>query len=73
MLVILRSFTVREFGGCRIRCRYASGSRPRSVAILSSWASNAKRGWVVPWPRFGPHGGLFVYTRTPSNLYAGMR
>ena len=73
IVVMRRSLIVREFAGCRIRLRYSSGSRLRSWAILSSWASNANRGWVVPCPRFGPHGGLFVYTRTPSNLYAGTR
>src|SRR5260370_28514897 len=28
-----------------------------------------KRGCGVPWPRLGPHRGLFVNTPTPPNLY----
>src|SRR5947209_4926274 len=55
MVVMRRSFTVRLFAGCRTRSRYSIGSRPRSVAILSSWHSNAYRGCVVPCPRFRPH------------------
>jgi hypothetical protein len=43
------------------------GSICSSAATLSSEISNANRGCTDPWPRFGPHGGLFVYTRVESN------
>ena len=49
------------------RCR-AAARRDRSSrrsAILSSCTSWPKRDCGVPWPRFGPHGGLLVKTRQP--------
>src|SRR5262245_30456439 len=71
MLPTRRKLAVSEFGGWSVFNRSSAGSIPRSHAILSIWTSSANRGWGVPWPRFGPHGGLFVKTRTPSNLYFG--
>ena len=39
--------------------------RCRCSAILSSCTSWPNRDCGVPWPRFGPHGGLLVKTRQP--------
>ena len=47
--------------------RISMGSMPSCSATSSSWHSKAKRGCTEPWPRFGPHGGLFVNTRVESN------
>ena len=68
-----RPFTVRLFGGCSTRSRYSIGSRPSSVGDLVELALEREARLHVPWPRLGPHGGLFVNTRAPSNLYAGIR
>ncbi len=46
--------------------RSSAGSLPSFSAILSSWTSTAKRGWVEPWPRLGPQAGLLVYSRMLS-------
>src|SRR5919199_5650401 len=70
-VVIVRWFTVLLKLSTTNFLRYSAGSRSRSWAILSRWTSSAKRGWGVPCPRLGPHGGLLVKTRSPSNLYAG--
>src|SRR5213082_2667838 len=57
---ILSQFAVSELGGTRCLSLSSAGSIPSCSAILSSWTSRANRGCGVPWPRFGPHGGLFV-------------
>src|ERR1041385_1340582 len=62
---------VSELGGTRCLSRSSAGSSPSCSAILSRWTSSANRGCGVPWPRLGPHGGLFVETRAPPNRYAG--
>ena len=72
-VVTVRWFTVFSCSGTTVRRRISAGSRPSSSAILSRWTSRANRGWGVPWPRFGPQGGLFVKTRHPSNLYRAIR
>ena len=59
---------VSEFGLATIFSRSSAGSRPSFSAILSSWTSWPNRGCGVPCPRLGPHGGLLVKTRAPSNL-----
>jgi len=58
-------------GLATILSRNSAGSSPSFSAILSSCTSWPNRGCGVPCPRFGPHGGLFVKTRAPSNLYRG--
>jgi hypothetical protein len=49
----------------RLARRTAKGSRPSRSAITSSSVSKAWRMSTPPWPRIGPQGGVFVYTRTP--------
>ena len=68
MVVTVRWFAVFTNGSARLRRRMSAGSRPSCSAALSIWHSIAKRGWGVPCPRLGPHGGLLVNTRAPSNL-----
>src|SRR5882762_8200338 len=72
MVVTVRWFAVLVKGSATIRLRRSAGSRPSCSAALSSWHSSANRGWGVPWPRLGPHGGLLVKMRAPSNLYTGI-
>jgi hypothetical protein len=67
IVLICNQLAVTESGGCRFFKRNTAGSMPRRAAALSIWISIAKRGCGVPWPRFGPQGGLFVNARTPSN------
>ncbi len=55
-------------GLATIPSRSSAGSSASFAAILSSWISCPKRGCGVPWPRFGPQGGLLVNTRQASNL-----
>src|SRR3984893_19574666 len=71
-LVIRSQLTVLESGLGRVRRRSSTGSIPSSSATLSKCVSRAKRGCGVPCPRFGPEGGLFVKSRTPSNRYRGV-
>ncbi len=54
------SFTVRVFSPMKLRRRISMGSIPTRSASLSIWTSKAKRGCTEPWPRLGPHAGLFV-------------
>ena len=62
-----RKFAVSESGGLQLlKAHLGRVEAERSHAILSSCASSANRGCGVPWPRLGPHGGLFVKTRAPS-------
>src|SRR5262245_5528295 len=68
IVVIVRWFAVFVNGSATMRRRLSVGSRPSCSAALSSWHSSAKRGCGVPWPRLGPHGGLLVKIRAPSNL-----
>src|SRR6185369_16613897 len=72
IVVMVRWFAVFVNGSHTMRRRMSAGSRPSCSAALSSWHSRAKRGCGVPCPRLGPHGGLLVKTRAPSNLYTGI-
>jgi hypothetical protein len=57
---------VSEFARCQVVEPHLRRDRGRArTAILSSCTSSAKRGCGVPWPRFGPHGALFVKKRAP--------
>ncbi len=58
---------VTELAGWRCRSRSSAGSIDSSSAILSRCTSSANRGCGVPWPRFGPQGGLLVNARAPWN------
>ena len=58
--VTRRSFTVRVSEPMKLRRRSSMGSIDSLSAIRSSCTSKAKRGCTDPWPRFGPHAGLFV-------------
>jgi hypothetical protein len=58
--------TVVVFSPWKFFRRISIGSIPSFSASWSSCTSNAKRGWTLPCPRFGPHGGLFVNTRVLS-------
>jgi hypothetical protein len=58
---------VRVFEPRKSRRRNSIGSMFSRSDSLSSWTSNPNRGCTEPCPRFGPHGGLFVYTRVESN------
>src|SRR5438105_1015913 len=71
LVVTCSWLTVSVSSGTMCRRRISYGSSPRSCAILSRCTSSAKRGCGVPCPRFGPHGGLFVNTRSPRKRYAG--
>src|SRR5439155_1159916 len=68
VLLTRKPFTVTLLGSTNCFKRKSMGSMPSFSAISSSWISIAKRGCGVPWPRFGPQAGLFVKTRSPSNL-----
>src|SRR5439155_21675593 len=68
IVVTVRWFAVLVKGSARMRRRISAGSRPSCSAALSSCTSSAKRGCGVPCPRLGPHGGLLVKIRAPSNL-----
>ena len=72
VVVTVRWLAVFVNGSVAMRRRIAAGSSPSCSAALSIWTSRAKRGWGVPWPRLGPHGGLLVKMRAPSNLYTGI-
>ena len=72
MVVTVKWFAVFVNGSATIRRRMSAGSSPSCSAARSSWHSSAKRGCTVPWPRLGPHGGLLVKMRAPSNLYTGI-
>jgi hypothetical protein len=65
--VMRRPFTVGRFSPMKFFRRTSIGSMPTASASLSSWHSNAKRGWTEPCPRLGPQHGLFVNTRVESN------
>jgi hypothetical protein len=54
------SLIVRVRSPMKLRRRISMGSMPSRSASLSSCTSKAKRGCTLPWPRFGPHAGLFV-------------
>ena len=53
-------------GSSAFRSRSSTGSMPSSAASLSICASAAKHACTEPNPRMAPHGGLFVYTQSPS-------
>src|SRR5215470_1967624 len=72
IVVTVRWLAVFVNGSHTIRRRSSVGSSPSCSAALSICTSSPKRGWGVPWPRLGPHGGLLVNTRAPSNLYTGI-
>jgi hypothetical protein len=72
-VVTVRWFTVFWCSGTTVRRRISAGSSPSSSAMRSRCTSKANRGWGVPWPRFGPQGGLLVKIRHPSNLYRAIR
>jgi hypothetical protein len=53
-------------GSSAFRSLSSTGSISRAAASLSIWASAAKHVCTAPKPRIAPHGGLFVYTASPS-------